>query len=113
MENVGWPTMIVNRDRKIPLKLKKALRETPVMIPGSASGSTNSRLTTSRPKNWERCTANAAHEPSTRAIAVAPSAAWTESQSEDLTFSSFQVAPNHLVVSPGMGQLSMIDVLNA
>src|SRR5580765_4156732 len=113
MQNVAWPTMIVIRDRKIPLKLKNALRETPVMMPGSASGRTNRRLTTSRPKNWVRCTANAAQEPSTRAMAVAPSAACTESHSDDRTLSSFHVDGNHLVVSPGMGQLWMIDVLNA
>src|SRR6185312_13757773 len=72
-----------------------------------------SRLTTSRPKNRVRWIANAALEPRTRAIAVARSPAWSDTSKADRTLSSFQVALNHLSVSPGMGQLWMFEVLNA
>ena len=54
----------------------------PVTMPGSVIGSTTSRLTTSRPKNRYRCTANAAMVPSTSAIAVAPRPTTTELASD-------------------------------
>src|ERR1700687_1966494 len=113
MQKVAWPTMIVQRERVTPPKLKNALSAIPVMIPGSASGSTKRRLTVSRPKKDDRLIAKAAQDPRTRATAVAARPAWTESSSAVRTFGSFHVAPNHLVVRPGMGQLSMFDVLNA
>ena len=85
----------------------------PVMIPGSASGSTRSRLTASRPKKVIRWIAKAAHEPSTSAIAVADSPACTEMPSAVRTSGSSHVERNHLVVRPAMGQLSMLEVLKA
>src|ERR1700686_4915225 len=113
MQNVAWPMMIVKRERLTPPKLKNALSEIPVMIPGSASGSTNRRLTESRPKKDDRLIAKAAQDPRTSAMAVAGRPAWAESSNAVRTFGSFQVETNHLVVSPGIGQLSMFDVLNA
>src|SRR5258707_7569353 len=113
MQNVAWPTMIVESERFTPPKLKNAFRAIPVMIPGRARGNTKRRLTASRPKNDARLIAKAAQEPRTSAMAVAARPAWTESSSAVRTFGSFQVAPNHLVVRPGIRQLSMFDVLNA
>src|SRR6202140_2228519 len=113
MQTVACPTMIVQIESVTPPKLKNAFRAMPVMIPGSARGSTKRRLTVSRPKNDARLIAKAAHEPRTKATAVAARPAWPESSSAGRTFGSFHVAPNHLVVRPGIGQLSMFDVLNA
>src|SRR5216684_513413 len=113
MQKVAWPTMIVQSERVTPPKLKNAFSEMPVMIPGRARGNTNRRLTASRPKKDARLIANAAHEPRTSAMAVAARPAWTESSSAVRTFGSFHVSPNHFVVRPGIGQLSMFDVLNA
>src|SRR5258708_20742818 len=113
MQNVAWPTMIVQIERVTPPKLKNAFRAIPVMIPGRASGSTKRRLTASRPKNEVRLIAKAAHEPRISAMAVAARPAWTDSSSAVRTFGSSHVAPNHLLVTPGIGQLSMLDVLKA
>jgi hypothetical protein len=54
MQKVVWPITIVQTESVTPLKWKKEFSAIPVTIPGSASGSTNSRLTTSRPKNVMR-----------------------------------------------------------
>src|SRR6266542_1408592 len=112
MQKVAWPTTIVHSDRLRPLKAKKALSAMPVMIPGSASGSTTTNETTSRPKKRKRCTAKAAAEPSRIATAVA-SPALTDSSSEARTSGFRQVSENHLSENPGIGQLWMLDGLNA
>ena len=51
----------------------------PVMIPGSASGSTRRNETASRPKKRKRATANAAIVPSTSATAVVRAPTLSES----------------------------------
>ena len=51
----------------------------PVMIPGSAIGSTSRNETASRPKKRKRCTPNDAAVPSTSATAVASAAAFSDS----------------------------------
>src|SRR5450756_3236605 len=106
MQNVAWPTMIVQIDRVTPPKLKNSFSAMPVMMPGRARGSTKRRLTASRPKNEARLIAKAAQEPRTSAMAVAARPAWTESSRAVRTLGSFHVAPNHLVVRPGMGPVS-------
>src|SRR6202171_2282128 len=113
MQNVAWPMMIVQIERLTPPKLKNALSAMPVMIPGNARGSTKRRLTASRPKNDVLWMAKAAQDPRMRATAVAASPTWTESSSAERTVASFHVELNHLVVRPGMGQLSMFEVLKA
>src|ERR671931_1400597 len=113
MQKVAWPTTIVHSDRLSPLKAKKAFRAMPVMSPGSASGSTTTNETASRPKKRKRCTAKAAAEPSSRARAVAASPALTDSSKELRTSGFRQVSENHLSDRPGMGQLWMFDGLNA
>src|SRR5438067_2754247 len=85
----------------------------PVMIPGRASGRTSTKDTASRPKNRKRCTANAAAEPRRSAIALASNPAFTDSSNADRTCGSCHVDENHRVVHPGIGQLWMLDVLNA
>src|SRR5690242_516739 len=110
MQKVVWPTTIVASDSEMLLKLKKALSAIPVMIPGSANGSTNRRLMTSRPKNLARWMANAAHEPRTSAIAVAARPACSDTTRAFRTFSSFQVDTNHFVVRPGIGQVGRAHV---
>src|SRR2546425_3121131 len=113
MQNVVCPTTIVKSDKGTPSKLKKALSEMPVMIPGRASGSMNIRLTTSRPNHVMRWMANAANEPSTSASAVAISPTCSDRLSEVRTSASSNVELNHFKVRPGMGQLWMLEVLKA
>src|ERR1700694_5841246 len=113
MQKVVWPTMIVNVDSVMLPKLKAVFRAMPVTIPGSASGRTNIRLTTSLPDHVLRWVDDGAHEASTRASAVAPSATCRDRPSERRMSGSFQVGANHLSVRPGIGQLSMLDVLKA
>src|ERR1700674_670866 len=113
MQNVVWPTTIVQIDSSMALKSKKARRDIPVMMPGSASGRMNSKLIASRPKKAVRWMANAAHVPRTSAIAVAARAVLTESSSAVRTSGSFQVELNHLRLRLEIGQLSMFDWLNA
>src|ERR671931_1615384 len=113
MQKVAWPTTIVHSDRLSPLKAKKAFRAMPVMIPGSASGSTTTNETTSRPKKRKRCTAKAAAEPSSRAMAVAASHALMDSSSELRTSGLRQVSGNHLSDRLVIGQLWMFEGLNA
>src|SRR6266496_1094882 len=113
MQKVAWPTTIVHSDRLRPLKAKMALSAISVMIPASASGSTTTNETTSRPKKRKRSTAKAAAEPSSMAIAVAANPALTESSSEARTSGFRQVSENHLSDNPGIGQLWMLEGLNA
>src|SRR5216683_137549 len=113
MQKVVCPITMVQIESEMPLKLKKEFSAIPVMIPGRASGSTKRKLTASLPKNVVRWMAKAAHDPRTSARAVAVSPAWTESLSDVRTSASFQVAVNHLSVRPGIGQLSMFEVLKA
>src|SRR5438309_9525315 len=113
MQNVAWPTMIVVSEKPMPLKLMNEFSAIPVMIPGSAIGSTIRNETASRPKKRKRCTANAAIEPSVTAIVVAISAALTDSQSAWRIASLCQVDENHFVERWLIGQLWTLAALNA
>ena len=113
MQNVAWPMTIVVSENVTPAKAKNEFSAIPVMIPGSASGSTSSSETASRPKNRKRCTANAARVPSVSAIAVEIRPARTLSHSAWRISSLCQVAENHLVDRPCSGQLWMFDGLKA
>src|SRR3954453_6425532 len=84
-----------------------------VTIPGNAIGSTSRNEIASRPKKRKRCTAKAAIEPSSRAIAVAIRPARTDSQSAWRISALCQVEENHLVDSPGSGQLCTLEELKA
>src|SRR5207248_10661139 len=113
MQNVACPMMIVNRPKLSPLKLMKEFSAMPVMIPGSAIGSTSSSEIASRPKKRKRCTAKAAIDPSTTAIPVDSRPARTDSHSAWRISALCQVEENHLVDSPDSGQLWTFDGLNA
>ena len=95
------------------LKTKNELSAMPVMIPGSAIGSTSRNDTVSRPKKRKRAIANAAAEPSTSAVAVASERRATESQIAVRTSVACHATRNQCVVKPGIGQLWMFDLLNA
>ena len=95
MQKVAWPTMIVHRDRLIPLNRKNDCRAIPVTMPGRAMGSTRRKETVSRPKNRNRCTAKAAADPSRRAIIVERRPAFTDNSRASLTSESCQAIENH------------------
>src|SRR5690242_11703917 len=113
MQKVACPTTIVSSEKLTPLKVKKEFSAIPVMIPGSAIGSTSSSDTASRPKKRKRPTAKAASDPSTTASDVAITPARTESHSAWRISGLFQVEANHLVDSPDSGQLCTLLGLNA
>src|SRR5215470_4991143 len=97
----------------MPPTTKHEFSARPVMIPGSAIGSTKTNEIELRPKNLARESPNAASDPSTSASAVASRLARNESQSAPRTSSSCHASENHFVVKPGIGQLWIFDELNA
>src|SRR5438105_32400 len=105
MQKVACPTTIVVSDSVTDAKLKNELSAIPVMIPGSASGSTSRNETASRPKKRKRCTANAAADPSRIAIESESSPARTDSHSAWRISALCHVDANHFVDSPESGQL--------
>jgi hypothetical protein len=113
MQKVAWPMTIVVSENCTPPNAKNEFSAIPVMIPGSAIGRTSTNETASRPKKRKRCTANAAADPRTTAIAVARSAARTESHSAWRMSSSLNADENHRVESPPSGQLCTFEGLNA
>src|SRR5258708_37178387 len=113
MQKVACPTMIVVSEKLMPLKEMNEFRAMPVMIPGSAIGSTSRNEIASRPKKRKRCTAKAAIEPSSTAIAVENSPARTDSHSACRISALCQVDENHRVESPCSGQLCTLEGLNA
>src|SRR3954453_413468 len=113
MQNVACPMTIVVSENVTPPNAKNEFSAIPVMIPGSASGSTKTNETASRPKKRKRCTANAASDPSSSAIVVAISAAFTDSHSASRMSWLANVDENHFVDSPSSGQPCTLDGLNA
>src|ERR1700755_1887903 len=113
MQNVAWPTTIVQRLKFVCQKEKKEFSAIPVMIPGSAIGRTSRNEIASRPKKRKRCTPNDARVPRTSAMNVASTAAFNDSQSASCMSPLWIAGPNHFVVSPGIGQLWTFERLNA
>ena len=117
MQNVAWPTMIVQMLKETPKScppmLIVVLRAIPVTMPGSASGSTRRKDTVSRPKNRKRWTANAARLPSTKARVVAPAAALRELASASRTSGFRQATANHFIETPWIGQACEFTGLKA
>src|SRR6185437_3627875 len=105
MQKVACPMMIVRSEKFVPPQVKKELSAMPVMMAGSAIGSTSTSDTAPRPKKRKRYTANATIEPSSSAMQVAISAARIESQNASLMSWLWNVEANHLVDSPSSGQL--------
>ncbi len=85
----------------------------PVMIPGSAIGSTNRNEIASRPKKRKRWTPKAAAEPSSTAAPVAIAPALSESQSACCMLGSWNAGLNHFQESPAIGQLCTFEELKA
>jgi hypothetical protein len=84
-------------------RLNAERSEIPVMIPGSAMGSTTRSDTVSRPKNRVRATAAAQSVPSTSATSVEIAATRRLSDSAAQMSGRAQARPNHWSVSPGGG----------
>src|SRR5579864_9403227 len=105
--------MIVQRPKLTFQKTKNEFRAMPVMIPGSAIGSTKRNETASRPKKRKRCTPKAAAEPSRIALPVAIPPALSESQSACCMFGSWIAGENHFQESPAIGQLCTFEELKA
>ena len=95
------------------MKEKNEFSAIPVMMPGSASGSTSRNEIASRPKNANLCSAYATAEPSSRASAVAISPTRTDSRNALRTWESCHATENQCSEKPGIGQLSMFEELNA
>src|SRR5437588_8335446 len=92
---------------------KNELSAIPVMIPGSAIGSTSSSETALRPKKRKRCSAKAAAVPSSSATVVATSAALNDSPSAWRMSLLWKVDENQRVENPLSGQPWTFDGLNA
>src|SRR5260370_39655344 len=105
MQKVAWPMTIVSSENVSALKLMNEFNAIPVMIPGSAIGSTSRSETVSRPKKRKRSTANAAIVPISIATPVARSPARNESDSAWRTSVLFQGEENQRVERPESGQL--------
>ena len=103
MQKVACPVTIVQKPGWMPPSLNADSRAMPVMIPGSAIGSTNSSVTASRPRNRLRASAKAASVPSTSAMAVATVATASESLSAAQMSSRAKATANQCSVSPGGG----------
>src|SRR5688500_4685213 len=105
---------MVQKLNGISARLNADRSEIPVMIPGSAMGSTTSSDTVSRPKHRDRATAAAQSVPSTRATSVEIAATRKDSPSAAQMSGRSQAAPNHRSVSPGGGHWNeSSSVLNA
>jgi len=113
MQNVVCPTTIVIVPSCTPVNEKNEFSAIPVMMPGSASGSTSRNEMASRPKNVNLYSAYATAEPSSRASAVATSPTRTDNRNALRTCSSCQATPNQCSEKPAIGQLSMFEELNA
>ena len=113
MQNVACPMTIVSSERPIPAKVNAEFSAIPVMMPGSASGRTSSSDMASRPKNRNRCTPNAAAEPSSSAITVANTAGLERQPNAARTCGSCQATENHLMLRPWIGQLCTFEELKA
>src|SRR5439155_18896753 len=113
MQNVACPIAIVHSDKLTPPNAKNELSAIPVMIPGRAIGRTRMNETVSLPKNRNRWTAKAAAEPSTRATAVAMTPVFSDSTTALLTSGSWRATGNHFSDRLGIGQLWMLEGLNA
>src|SRR5258705_7158564 len=97
MQNVAWPMTIVQYDRLIFQNWKNELSAMPVMMPGSAIGSTSNSEIDSRPKKRKRCSAKAAVVPRISASVVATAAAFSDRPNAWRISALCQVLENHFV----------------
>ena len=109
MQNVAWPMTIVRTENGIAVKVMNELSAMPVMIPGSAIGSTDDEGDgVSRRRSGSGARRSAAIEPSTTAITVARTPHLSDSTSALRTSSLCSATVNHFVENPGIGQLWML-----
>src|SRR6266550_482350 len=116
MQKVECPITIVQSEGLRPctgLFVKNELRAMPVTTPGRAIGRTSRKVIASRPKKRNRLTAVAAAVPRTSAIVVAIPAAFSDRTRALRASSLCHAAWNHFVLNPAIGQLWMLDELNA
>ena len=117
MQNVAWPTMIMNRPALIPNTGCSTFwivdcSAIPVTMPGSAIGRITSTLITRLPKKSKRVSASASSAPSASAIAVAPSPAFTDVNSASRGPWACAPSSHHSVVNDGGGQPKVRSALN-
>src|SRR5437879_2003175 len=114
MQKVAWPITIVQRPKPgWRAVTKNEFNAIPVMIPGSAIGSTTRNETAPRPKKRKRCTPTAAADPSTMAIAVEIAPAFSDSPRASRISVLSQAAENHFVEKLVTGQPCTFEALNA
>src|SRR5215472_7631113 len=113
MQNVACPMTMVSVPSWMPVKEKNEFSAIPVMIPGSAIGSTSRNEMASRPKKRNLCRAKATAEPSSLARTVATSPTRTDSRNARRTCGSCHARLNQCGVKPVMGHVWMFDGLNA
>src|ERR1700741_250626 len=103
MQNVVWPATMVQNDGSTPPSFIAASNAMPVMMPGSAMGSTNSTVSESLAGKRARASANAASVPRISASAVAHAATPSDSDNACQTSERANATPNQRSVSPGGG----------
>ena len=113
MQNVAWPTAIVNAENPMPVVLIVALSAMPVTMPGSAIGRTNRNEIASRPKNAKRWIASAASVPSTIATSVAATPIWSDRTIASTRSLFAKATANQSVVKFAIGQVWARLWLNA
>src|SRR3954454_10275660 len=112
MQNVACPITIVSNPNGRPISRNALLRAMPVTMPGSAIGRRTRSEIVLRPKNRYRDTANAAIVPSSSAMAVAPSPAFTLVVSAARAPEECHALVHHVVVNPRGGQPNVRELLN-
>src|SRR6478735_5743018 len=114
MQKVACPTMTVKRLRRTSRTwVKVLLIAMPVTIPGRAIGRITRKEIVSRPKKRWRATASEASVPSTSAIAVARSPAFSEVKNASRAASFLNACENQWVVQLGGGQARILLELKA
>ena len=103
MQNVACPVTIVQKPGCMPPSLNADSSAMPVMMPGSAIGSTNSSVTDSRPRKRLFASANAASVPRTIAMQVATDATESDIRSAAQMSSRANATENQCSVRPGGG----------
>src|ERR1700709_128878 len=114
MQKVAWPTITVKRlSGTSRTWVKVLLIATPVPLPGRAIGRITRKEMVSRPKKRWRATASEARVPSSSAIAVATTPAFSEVKKASRAASFWKAWENQWVVQPGGGQARILLELKA
>src|SRR5450631_3764320 len=115
MQKVAWPSTTVSRPNEMPSGFSTVrnaeFSAMPVTIPGSAIGRMTTRLSESRPNQRKSTSATENIEPSTIAIAVAPSPALTLVSTALRTPSLMSALCHHDNVQPRGGHEKTLETL--